>query len=966
MNARSPLVNMRFASKIVLLVALMGLIALAITGYTLAHTRSINRQYSHLLAHEARGALIIATATQHLSNASRIAYTVLTEPDESRMRAQLVHLKRMERLYNAEMLNFKQLLPTMAVDVDSIASQSLRVFDMASRIIEAASRWRGDRALQIIDAEFEPALGVLRRDMDTLRDRSVQQFQTAASDLTIQTQNTITGTAFAIVGALILVIALSIHVAITQMSRPLAQLTRSMERMSERQYGDAMTLTTRRDEVGKMANALQVFQQSMQREDRLAMEVAASAEALRLSQQLRDLISAIPGAVFQMQMTHEGWRRVQFVSEKASHLHGRPLEELQAIEGPPGEEFLHASRDAVRDAREAFIHSARTLEPLDFDIATTLDGKTRWIKTLATARRTEEGSTLFNGVWLDVSEQKEQAAILAQAKEAAEQAAADKARFLATMSHEIRTPLNAILGMTQLALRHESSAAQHSRMDKALRAGRHLLTIVNDVLDLSKIEAGKMDIEVQDFSLIEWVQEIRELVWHEADGKNLELTWRIAPDVPVCVRGSRHRMGQVLINYLNNAIKFTSAGGVTIAIDAQEADERGLLLRCQVQDSGIGISQHDQALLFAAFSQADTSITRRFGGTGLGLAISRQLAQMMGGAAGVRSEPGQGSTFWFTARVLRAATAPSEDTARRDKTAATNSLPAARAAQALRGQRVLLVDDNEINRAVAHGMLQMGGVVVDEGANGVEALAMLRKAPPDTYAVVLMDMQMPEMDGMTATRILREDVRFSGLPVIALTANASEADVKRTREAGMDDHLAKPLLEEDLWRCMLRWSRPRPPAGSDSSGTSDAARPYGTDNVAKAVGATATAAEIDTTALDDLRESLGADRARLLTRDFVADTALRLARMQAMAGGRGPIDWASLVKEAHDLSGSAGSFGLERLGNKAHLVHSAAVEGNEAAVREAMAQLTQSADIDLQDLHVLANHSTSAPIESEM
>ncbi|UCU99739.1 ATP-binding protein [Acidovorax radicis] len=953
MNSRNPFVNMRFASKIVMLVGLMGLIALTITTYTLAHTRSINRQYSQLLAHEARGALIIAAAAQHLSNASRIAYTVLTEPDESRMLAQLVKLKSMEQQYNTEMHNFKQLLPTMAVEVDSMTSQSLRVFDMASRIIESAARWRGDRALQIIDTEFEPALGALRSDMDALRDRSVQQFQTASSDLTAQTKKTITVTAFAIVGALILVIALSIHVAITQMSRPLAELTRSMERMSERQYGDAMVLTTRRDEVGKMANALQVFRQSMQREDRLAVEVAASAEAHRLSQQLMDLISAIPGAVFQMQMTHNGWRRIQFVSEKAAHLHGCPLGELQTIEGPPGGEFLHASPDAMQDAQAAFVHSARTLKPLDFDIAITQNGKKRWLKTLATARRTEEGGTMFNGVWLDVSEQKEQAAILAQAKDVAEQAAADKARFLATMSHEIRTPLNAMLGMTQLALRHEQSAAQQNRMDKALRAGRHLLTIVNDVLDLSKIEAGKMDIEVQDFSLLEWIQEIRELVWHEADSKNLELTWRIASDVPGWVRGSRHRMGQVLINYLNNAIKFTSAGGITIAIDAADVDEHSLLLRCEVQDSGIGISRQDQARLFAAFEQADISITRRFGGTGLGLTISRQLAQLMGGAAGVHSESGQGSTFWFTARVLRAITVEPENT----------TPPAKRGAQALRGQRVLLVDDNEINRAVAHGMLQMGGVLVDEAPDGAQALAILRQAPADTYALVLMDMQMPEMDGMTATRLLREDARFSTLPVIALTANASKGDVERTRAAGMDDHLAKPLLEDNLWRCVLRWARPHAPNGAASGDTSDAVHAQGADVMTAGSGTTATVAEIDTAALDDLCESLGPQRARLLMRDFLKDTATRLARMQAQADRWDLNDWSDLIKEAHELSGNAGSFGLARLGNTAHFLHSAAASGNVAAVRGAMAHLAQCAAADLGGLQALVDHPR--PLEQQ-
>lgn len=231
---------MRFASKIVMLVALMGLMAVVITSYTLTHTRSTNQQYAHLLAHEASGALILAEAAQHLGNASRITYSVLTMQDESRMRAQLQEIKANEQQFNAELGKFKQLLPAMAPEVVLLTEKSARVFEMAGRIIESAARWRGDRALQIIDTEFDPALAMLRQDMDTLRDRSVQQFESASSDLTLQTDNTIKITAFAIAAALIVVIALSIYVAITQMSRPLADLTRSMELMSERQYGSAM------------------------------------------------------------------------------------------------------------------------------------------------------------------------------------------------------------------------------------------------------------------------------------------------------------------------------------------------------------------------------------------------------------------------------------------------------------------------------------------------------------------------------------------------------------------------------------------------------------------------------------------------------------------------------------------------------------------------------------------------------
>ena len=827
MRQRNPLVNLRFASKIVMLVGLMGLVTVAVAAYTLAHTRSISQQYSHLLAHEARGALIIAEATQHLGNASRVAYTVLTEPDEVRMLAQLDTLDATERKYTAELQSYQTLLPTLSSDVEAIMAQSQQIFDMVRRIIRSSASWRGDRALQIIDTEFEPALAVLRRDTDALRDQSVARFTQTSSELGHQTEKAIIATASAIAGALVLVIALSVYVAITQMSRPLALLTRSMERMSERHYGEAIELTTRRDEVGKMANALQVFQQSMQREDRL--EVTA--------------------------------------------------------------------------------------------------------------------------------------ATLAKAKELAEQTAAEKARFLATMSHEIRTPLNAMLGMTQLALRHEAVDAQRERMHNALLAGKHLLGIVNDVLDLSKIEAGKMDMVMEEFSLQSWVKEVHEWVGQDALDKGLELQWVVEQGVPDGLRGSRQRMGQILLNYLHNAIKFTPAGAITVTLSAKPVADGDLLLTCAVHDTGIGISAQDQAKLFTAFVQADDSLTRRFGGTGLGLVISRQLAHLLGGEAGVTSAPGHGSTFWFTAKVSVSTNAGIADAAP-PPGALGHYLHAGRAAPALQGVRVLLVDDNDINRAVAHGMLQMGGVQVDEAADGAQALALLRQAPVGTYALVLMDMQMPVMDGMTATRALRENTAFADLPVIALTANASESDKQRTRAAGMDDHLAKPLLEDALWRCIERWARP---ATSRTDGTALAPDPHprqvspvdGSPPPHKAVGLEALS-QVDTVALDDLREALGPDRAQDLTLNFLRETEARLARMQALTMPMESADWAALMKEAHVLSGNAGSFGLVRLGNIAQRVYTDAHARNAVDLEQTLEHLVRCAALDLAALQVLTPHSIQA------
>ena len=928
--------DLRFASKMLLLMGLFGLVALVITVYALTSMRAVNQQYGYLIAHEGRGALTIGEAARHLDSASRLAYTVLTEPDEARMLASKEELRAIKIRYDSELRNLEEVLPNKTAQVQRITSESAELFEAAERIITAASRWRGDRALQIIHREFEPMLHGLRSDMGSLRDGAIAQFKSSSTELSRRTEQTTLFTMLAVLAAFFLVIPLSVYVGIMQISRPLAHLTSTMERMSQRHYDDAIELTERRDEVGQMAKALQVFQRSMQREDRLAVEVAASAEARRLSEQLVDLISAIPGAVFQMHVTQNGVRRILFASERAAQLHGRTIAQLEQAEALAGHEFLHAHDQEIQIAHTAFLRSVHSLEPLNFDTQIAPNGQTRWIKTLATARRTVGGGALFNGVWLDVTEQKEQAQALTQAKNLAEKAADDKARFLATMSHEIRTPLNAMLGMTQLAIRHETEAPQRERLDKALRAGRHLLNIVNDVLDISKIEAGKMVIEPEDFSPREWLAELRELLFAHAQAQGLDLQLYIAPAAPDLIRGDRQRMGQILINYVNNAIKFTQAGAITIFLDAPDITEKGMLLRCRVQDTGIGVAESDQAKLFSAFAQADASITRRFGGTGLGLAISRQLSHMMGGEAGMTSVVGKGSTFWFTARV----TVPAMRTPTTAPASAIAQTPAmavgSRSALRLpyrdtpfgRGAHVLVVDDNELNRAVAHGMLQVGGVTVDEACDGAQALAMLEAAADGTYALVLMDMQMPVLDGITASRALRANARFTQLPIIALTANASEDDIARTRDAGMNDHLSKPLLEETLWRCLHHWLPLQPSAPRQA------------------------AAQVDASVLEELRGGLGAVQTNALLAAYVRDCERRFSRMRAIAEKPGPLEWSALAKEAHDVSGSAGSFGLTRLGDMAHQLRALIDQRDETRARLAIDQLLASAEVDLAGLRV--------------